>query len=248
MPRLLVCPGGRFFHSSIHEIAVINLVHVLLVENTSLLKPRLEKSLSAIKSARFKIEAVDARFAGVNFYFAKRPTDVVLFSNKLSPHVVANLARAYRAQGHAGHLIMLTQQSEARVPLKLKNAGIEDILNVVEIETPVFGWTFISAVLAMGMKKKAEGYEDIQQRLQLVNNALDHLTKSMSEPLESLHKVSEELGKNGRTKIRPGVLRRHLAENVASMDRFMKELLDIGARLGKETRVMQKVLSVKTGR
>ena len=224
----------------------MNKVHVLLIENTPVLKPSLERNLKSIENARFAIESVDVRMAQVSFHFAKHPTDVVLLGDKIPAGTALRLAKAYRSQGHAGHVIALTRQSEARVSPSMRRAGIDDILNVMEVDTPVFGWTFMSALQSVGNRKKAEEYEEIQNRLKLVNNALEHFAQNMTGSLLGLHDVSLQLSKNGHSKVKPGALRQQLADTVAGMDQYLAELLDIRSRLGKETKAINKALAIKS--
>ena len=135
---------------------------------------------------------------------------------------------------------MLTRQSEAVVSSRLKNAGVDDMLNVLEISTPVFGWTFLSLLQHTGMKKKAAEYETIQARLRHVNEALEEITKKMNAPIGVIRSAVKTL--NGHQKHVTTLLN----ENVTLMEQQLHELLEIRQKLGKETKVINKYLAVKS--
>ena len=218
----------------------MNTTHILLIENSASIKALLEESLRSIKTESFRIEGCRTKDAEEIYRNSKKSIELVLFGEKIAASQILRLTQFFRRQNHHLHVIMLTRQSEAVVSSRLKNAGVDDMLNVLEISTPVFGWTFLSLLQHTGMKKKAAEYETIQARLRHVNEALEEITKKMNAPIGVIRSAVKTL--NGHQKHVTTLLN----ENVTLMEQQLHELLEIRQKLGKETKVINKYLAVKS--
>jgi|WetSurMetagenome_2_1015567.scaffolds.fasta_scaffold116943_1 hypothetical protein len=218
----------------------MNTIHILLIENTSSIKPQLDRSLRTIENESFKIEEAKPRNAEESFRNAKKSFEVVLFGEKIPPATILRLTKKFRRKNTGLNVIMFTRQSEARISPKLQRAGVDDILNVVEINTPVFGWTFLSTLQHTGMKKKAEEFEMIRERLAQVNQLLEDITDEMTKPIGNLRTAMKAV--NGK---RPAISK-IIEENIMLMEDHLSELHEIREQLDKESKIINKFLAVKS--
>ncbi|HLX12940.1 MAG TPA: hypothetical protein VKS81_09010, partial [Bacteroidota bacterium] len=149
-----------------------------------------------------------------------------------------------RAQGSAAHIIMMTRTSGAGLPPRLKKAGIDDMLNVAEINTPVFGWTFLSTLNYADTKKEAEGYVALQKRYNFLCSALKEITwdaavavRSMRSALNSMKSVS----------LPPAAKKSLLGLNssVNKLNHEIEDLAELRDRLEKETALFKKLLNAR---
>lgn len=214
--------------------------NILLVEASSSIKPQLEESLRSIQNEAFKIVPAKPSDAEDQFRKLKKNLEVVLFGDKVPVAVVLRLTKHFRKQSPHLHVLVLTRQSEARPSAQMKHAGVDDFLNVMELNTPVFGWTFQSLLLHTGMRKKAAEYEEIQERLQEVNRSLHELSREMGNPIGNIRAAVKAL--NGHQQKVSVILKK----NIALMEEQLRELFELGNRLGKETKVINKFLAVKS--
>jgi DNA-binding NtrC family response regulator len=218
----------------------MNTIHLLLIENTLSIKPQLEHSLRTIENESFKIEEAKPRNAEKVFRSAKKSIDVILFGEKIPAATILRLTKKFRRKNSGLNVIIFTRQSEAHISTKFQRAGVDDILNVMEINTPVFGWTFISTLQHTGMKKKAEEFETIRERLAQVNRQLEDITGEMTKPIGNLRTATKAI--NGK---RPAISK-ILEENIMLMEDHLSELHEIREQLDKESKIINKFLAVKS--
>ena len=119
-------------------------VHVLLLDTKESVKHILEHRLLNVHSMKFIVTLVGMREAKQTLRCFKENFDVVLFGEKTSPTTVIDLSNIIRARDVNIPIFKLTMESEAKLPHKFEQAGVDDMLNIAEMTTPLFGWTFRS--------------------------------------------------------------------------------------------------------
>ncbi|MFI5252005.1 MAG: hypothetical protein ACHQQQ_06175 [Bacteroidota bacterium] len=217
----------------------MKIIHILLIDTSPAIKVQLEKSLASIEHELFKVEYSTPRNAEEAFKDAKKSVEVVLFGEAIPLSAIVQQAKIFRRNNAGIHVFMFTRESEARIPNKLRRAGVDDFLNIMELNTPVFGWTFLSTLEHIGMKKKAAEFEMIHERLQYVNDSLAEITAEIIKPIGNLRAAMDAMNGDRAHTLKV------LNENIALMERSLGDLMEIRQRLGNETKVIHKYLAVK---
>ena len=143
-------------------------------------------------------------------------------------------------------ILMLTKQSEARVPRNLRKAGVDDMLNIAEIDTPLFSWTFMSILKQAEIQKKAEEFDVIKNRLQTVNRSLAFITHEINNPLGVIRLALYHLENPNLAKKKKKTFFKLLADNVKKVDAQMEKLQEVRTQLGEDASILTKILLTRT--
>ena len=221
-------------------------IRILLVDSKNSVKSLLEKQLLHTHSIKFTVSLIGVSGAGHLIAGGGKVWDVVLIGENIGPAGVAQLARLFRARGFTMPLLQLTRESEARVSRTLRKAGIDDMLNVAEIDTPLFSWSFMSTLKQAQILRKAEEFDAIKNRLQTANRSLAFIIHEINNPLGVIrlalyHLQNPKLPKNKRK-----TFSRILSENIKKVDVQVAELHDLRHRLGEDTSILTKMLLSKS--
>ena len=221
-------------------------VQILLVDSKNSLKSLLEKQLRRTYSIKFSISLVGVEQAGRMAKESVRPGDVVLFGEDVPVSGVTQLAKSFRVRGFTMPLLMLTKQSEARVPRNLRKAGVDDMVNIAEIDTPLFFWTFMSTLKQAEVQKKAQEFDVIKNRLKTVHRSLAFITHEINNPLGVIRLTLHHLKNPNLAKKQRQTFFRILAKNVKKVDTQIIELQTIRRQLGEDTSNLNQILLSKT--
>ena len=161
----------------------MNIVRVLLIDSTDAVKALFEKQLSYTDSLKFDVTRVTPKLAEDNAAAGNNGWDVILFGDKMPKTNITQLTKMYRSKGYSTPILLLTRESEAHVPLKLQKSGIDDMLNMAEISTPLFSWTFMSTLKQTEARKKASEFDAIRDRLHIVNETIAVISHEINNPL-----------------------------------------------------------------
>jgi hypothetical protein len=219
----------------------MNTIQILLIDHKNTIKPPLESSLTSIQSASFSVDFIGAKDAEKHLRENARIYDVLLMGEKVPQAAIIRIAKLVKSHGWAGHVILLTRQSEFRISPALQKAGVDDLLNVAEINTPVFGWTFLSTLNYSGAKRKAEDLDVIRDHLLDINDSLTAIASKMSRPVSRMRAAVGST--DGGDKKRE--LNRAFARNLDEISDRLGELVSVSRRLAREARVITKILAEK---
>ena len=222
----------------------MKLLSVLLIGLADKHKDLLHKKLSNIDSLRLAIHYAEMKNAEAVFTEYKNHLDVVLFSDKMPASVIVKLTRVFRAVNTIIPIFILSKQSEARVPGNYRKAGVDDVLNIAEIETPIFSWTFMSAVEHAILKKKAKEYDILNKRLRHTNESLANLMHEINNPLSVIRLTMYHLEDPDLPQDKKETFLRLLVGSLEKIDAHMKELRGIRRQLNGEKASSAKILSI----
>src|SRR5713101_9936723 len=130
-------------------------VRILLIDTTPLFKTLLEATSVATESVNFAVTVLEPRPDDSSFEEASGTAGAIVFGEKIAPSTVVQMARSVRERGVQVPIFILTRQSEAGVPRNYQRAGVDDVFNAAEMNTPLFSWTFMSTLRQAQTKKKA---------------------------------------------------------------------------------------------
>ncbi len=220
-------------------------IRVLLVDTTNAHKQLLERRLANPDSARFIVSYVDVKNAAAVFLDNADQFDIVIFGDKVTPSVVAQQTRAIRARDTILPIFVLTRLSEARMPRNFKAAGVDDMLNVAEIDSPLFSWTFVSVVDQAVLKKKAREYDGMYRRLRSISDSLGALIHDINNPLSVIRLAMYHLENPELSRTKRDTFFKLLLDNLEKVDSRMKDLHVIRRQMGGESIPHAKILSIR---
>lgn len=218
----------------------MQVLKVLLIDTTKNTKKLLDEKRFSSDSMRLMI-----RMAGTGFKVAEEEnlhanTDAVIFGEKVPAATIGAMAKAFRAAGLDVPIFMLSRQSEARVPQKLMKAGVDDILNTVEIQTPLFLWTFQSTITQVADRRKAHDFDVIRERMRRANKSLAHVTHEINNPLSVIRLAIYHLENAKLPKTKKRAFFKILVDNIDKVNLQIKELYVIRRELGMDLRVKRR--------
>ena len=221
-------------------------IQVLLIDSKNTVKVLLEKQLERTHSIKLAVSLMSSKIGESEIDDTGQMWDVVLFGESTPSSSVAQLAKLFRSRGFTIPLLMLTKQSEARVPRNLQKAGVDDMLNIAEIDSPLFSWTLMSTLKQAEVRKKAEEFDVIRNRLQTVNQSLAFIEHEINNPLGVIRLALYHLEKPNLAKKKKETFFKLLADSVKKVNTQMEELQEVRRQLGEDTSILTKILFVKT--
>ncbi|MBI4546674.1 MAG: hypothetical protein HY707_01735 [Ignavibacteriae bacterium] len=220
-------------------------IRILLVDSTDSVKKLLEDRTTPTDSVRFVVTHIKARSLKKSSELVNDQFDVILFGEKVSQLSVIRSTKAIRATGLIIPILVLTRQSEARVPRNYQKAGIDEMLNSAEVSTPLFTWILISTLKQIETKKKVHNFDVIRNRLRTVNESLKTLSHDINNPLSVIRLALYQLENPNLPKLKRERFFKLLSTNVEKVDSYIKELRLIRRQLGEDTTTLTNVLSLK---
>ncbi len=220
-------------------------VRVLLVDTKDTVKKLLEQELLNADSMKFVVTLISAKAAKSAIESIDHDTDVVFFGEKTPLRVVSSMATQFRASGIKAPILMLTRQSEAKLPEELEEAGVDDMLNIAEMNTPLFIWTFQSLLEQAEVKKKLKDYDVLRHRLKHLDESLGDLMHKINNPLSVIRLTLYHLENPSLPGDKREMFFKILVEHVKKIDSHMDELRSIRRQLGKDANILTKILAMK---
>jgi len=220
-------------------------IRILLVDNTDSVKRLLEERKGHPGAVQFSVTHIKTRALKKASILFNHQSDVILFGEKVSSSIVVRYARGLRSHGVTMPILVFTRQSEARVPRNYQKAGIDEMLNVAEVTTPLFSWILMSTLKQVETQKKVHNFDVIKNRLQSVNESLKTLMHDINNPLSVIRLALYQLGNPNLPKLKRERFFKLLAVNVEKVDFYIKELRMIRRQLGEDTTTLTNILSLK---
>ena len=209
----------------------MQVLKVLLIDTSRNTKKLLEEKRLSTDTVRLRI-----RLAGTDLKVEEQENlhatlDVVLFGEKVPSTTVMEMTKAFRTAGVDVPVFILTRQSEARVPLKYRKAGVDDVLNTAEIQTPLFLWTFHSTLTQVADRRKAKDFDVIRDRMRRANRSLAFVTHEINNPLSVIRLAIYHLQNADLAKTKKKAFFKLLVDNVDKVNLQIKELYSIRREL-----------------
>src|SRR5436309_11086410 len=102
----------------------------LLIDANDSVKKLLEHDLSNTELMKFDVKLASPKAARETIEKSGTDVDVIMFGEKVPPSVVVDLTTFIRASDLKIPVLMLTKQSEARMPRTFEKAGVDEMLNI----------------------------------------------------------------------------------------------------------------------
>lgn len=222
-------------------------IRILLIDTNGKIKNLIEDQFKNL-SVNLNVTIMKPKKNKEDFKSKCDQFDVILFGEKLAPSVIIQSSQEIRSVNTTIPLLVLTRESEAKVSRNFQKAGIDDILNIVDLSTPLFSWTFMSTLKQAEVRKKANEFDIIRDRLQHVNESLAFITHEMNNPLGMIRLAVYNLGNPELSNPKKAEIYKLLAESVNRVHAQMRELHTIRYQINKDTTILKKVLAGKAHR
>lgn len=206
-------------------------IQVLLLDSTSTYKQLLENKTLNPDTLKLCVTHARVKHAEAIFTDVCEQIDVIMFSERVSSLAVVQLTKLFRERKPTVPIFILTKESEVHLSRKYQSAGVDDVLNVAEIDTPLFSWSFTSAIENAILKKKAKAYDAIHIRLQNVNQELTSLIHDINNPLSVIRLALYQLENPDLPKERRATFVKLLVENLKRIEGRMGKLYDIRRKI-----------------
>jgi signal transduction histidine kinase len=224
----------------------MNSIGVLLIDTKEDVKHLLERRFKQTQSLNFTINLLDANSATPTLQGNYEPWDVIIFGEQIKKSIVKELTKKMRSQGLTLPILMLSRISGECVPRTLRKIGVDDILNMAEIDSPVFMWTLMSILQQAELRKKADEFDVIRNRLQKINETLAYISHEINNPMSVIRLALYQLENRQLSKTRREWFFKLLTDSVSKVDEQMKELYTVRKQLGEDTGILTKILSGRT--
>jgi len=219
---------------------------VLLVDSTAVYQKLLSKRLQNPESMRFAVTLATPKDAETVFRDAVGLIDIIVLGNSLSTSSILQLTKIFRSCNLAVPIFVLTQKNNVHIPRSYKNVGIDDMLRISEMGTPLFAWSFISTVEQVVLKKKAKEYDELHHQLRNVNSSLATFVHEINNPLSVIRLALYHLEKRELSKQKRETFFKLLLESLERIDGQMKDLSSIRRQLSGVQNIRAKVLTLKS--
>jgi signal transduction histidine kinase len=220
-------------------------LRIFLIHSAPASKKILEDKVrnSSSTAVRYAVTSADVKSAEEFFMDDSHQIDAIIFGENVPAAAVVNLSKNFRERTVTLPIFVLTNQSEARVPQKYLRAGVDDMVNLAELETPLFSWTFTSTVEQVLLKKKARQYDLMNRKLRSLNQSLADIMHDMNNPLSVIRLALYHLNNSEIPKAKRETFQKLLLDNVEKLDGRMRDLRVIRRQLGAHSSHNPKVFS-----
>lgn len=219
-------------------------IRILLIDSTAARKNLLEKRLGVSEPVKFVVQAVSARQAHSVYEDLGDQFDIVLFGEKIPPGTVTQLTKLIRSHTMIAPIFVFTNLAEAPLPRRFKAAGVDDMLSVAEIDTPIFSWSFISTVEQAVLRKKAKEYDVLHRRLHTIGDSLRFIIHEINNPLSVIRLAMYHLENPELSRTKRETFFKLLLQNIEKVDARIRDLYTVRRQLGGEA-IATKIMSIR---
>jgi len=219
-------------------------LRVFLIDTTQLRLEVLRRRLSSVESIKVVVPVVVSGNVEGTYRDVMGQVDAIVFSDSVSSKAILQLTQMFRSHGIIIPIFILQKQSEAQVPRKLRKIGVDDVLNIYEIDTPLFSWTFVSAVEHALLKRKAKEFDGLNRRLKFTSESLANMIHAVNTPLSIVRLAMYHLEDPALPSDKRETFLRILVNGLQKIDLHMKELYAIRRHLNGEQTASPNVLSI----
>lgn len=212
-------------------------IRILLIDNTVSTKEALDKAPLGKSLSEIEVTLLPSKNGNGMADHSMASADVVLIGDKLPKKKVIEWAAKLRSMGYGCPILLLTRQSEARLASAYHEAGVDDLLNIVDITTPLFSWTFTSTIRKIVERRKASEYDYLRDRLTSIKRSLTSLMHELNTPLSVIRLAVYHLEHSKPPRDKRELYHSLMIENVERIEEKLKDLYHIRRLLTIERKV-----------
>lgn len=201
-------------------------IRILLIDKTTRTKTALEKAPFGRAAGNLDVTLMRLK-NGNGIPDPDVGCDVVLIGEKLPRRRIIEQSGRLRARGITCPILLLTRESEARLQPDYVEAGVDDLLNIADISTPLFSWTFTSTIQQIVERRKAAEYDYLRDRLRAIKRSISTLIHDLNNPLSVIRLAVYHLEHSNPSKKKRDLYHSLMVENVERIEGKLKELYHI---------------------
>ena len=207
-------------------------MRVLAIGTSPKFKALLEAAPVASEATKFEVTALAPRTKRAALEAAGKTVEAIVFGEHVPSPTVVRFSRVFRSRGITAPIVVLTWETGNGVPENYRRAGVDDMLNVAEVNSPLFSWAFMSAVRFSETENKLREFNSLRSRLKDANEILAMIAHEINNPLIVIRLALFHLENPEMTKSRRIALFRMLSENVDRVDTQVEQLRQVRRILG----------------
>ncbi len=199
-------------------------MQILLVDPADEVRRALHAGLTAEGDNHHSIIHVRPRTPQAAFLAEAERADVVMFGLGVREQTVVRFATLLRSRNFSVPVFAVTREFEMGVPSSFMKAGVDAMLNVRELDTPLISWTFESSVKQAEIKRKARDFDLLSSRLASLAEQLATLTHDINNPLSIVRLAVYHLQTYDAPAERREMLLKLVTENIDKVQSRLDEL------------------------
>lgn len=207
-------------------------MHILLIDSTEEIKRLLETNLQPADSSAHSITHIRPGTKKKDKLAAIAKADLVIFGYRLTEQSVLRHTLLVRSMGSTMPVIVLTKEWYTGIPQRYKKVGVDELLNVHELKTPLISWTLMSSAKVAEVRKKAGEYDRMKNRMTTLSDTLAFITHEINNPLSIMRLALYHLQTYQLEDDRRSMMMNLLAENIDKVQSQMDELRAVRRQIG----------------
>lgn len=204
---------------------------VLLIDTSENNAFRIKNKLQNLSTAKFAVTPIGVKDAEIAFQDVANQIDILLINETISPATIIRLAREFRSINKITPIFLLSKISEPRLSRKMRDSGVDGVVNRIELETPLSAWTFMSIIEHTLRKRKAHEYDILRNRVVNISKSLSSLLHDINNPLSVVRLAIYNLSKEEIPDEKKDVYLRLLINHLDKLDVQLKTLTTIKRKL-----------------
>ncbi|HLF15488.1 MAG TPA: hypothetical protein VI932_11435 [Bacteroidota bacterium] len=202
-------------------------IRILLIDNSVSTKEALDRAPLRRSSTELDVTLLTGKNGHGMTDHTMVGADVILIGEKIPKKKIVVWAGKLRSMGYSCPILLLTRQSEARLTASYQKAGVDDLLNIVDISTPLFSWTLTSTIRKVIERRKASEYDYLRDRLNAIKRSLSTLMHELNTPLSVIRLAVYHLEHSSPPRAKRELYHSLMVENVERIEEKLKELYHI---------------------
>lgn len=220
-------------------------LYIAIIEPTELQTELMENQLSSALGEKTILQKISLKEFENSLPTIHPIYDLVLIGEKNTSSKSIHIAKLMRSNNYNMPILLLTNQSEAKLSHTQNVSGIDDILNIVEITLPTFSWTLTSLLKKSELQKKAEEFDEIRHELIDINTQLAGITHEINNPLGvirlALFQLQNKLGSDENF----NKYIQMINDNTSKIESQIKQLREVREKMRTDQNILGKILSIK---
>jgi len=209
-------------------------VHILLVDPKREIEQLLATHLIG-NNAAHQVTYLPPRAPKEEFERAIRIADALVFGDRTTDASIVRFSSAVRKLGLTLPIFLITRESEGGVAPLYRKAGVDDVININELHTPLISWTFTSTMKTAEVRRKAKEFDDIQNEINTISESLACITHEINNPLSVMRLALYHLQTYATDEEKRATLMKIIGDNIDKVQHQMSELRTLRSRLGEKS-------------
>lgn len=181
-----------------------------------------------------------------NFVKNKIPIyDLILIGELIDIPDTINTSKTLRQNSFYMPIILLTQVQDSKLTIQQIEAGIDDYLNIYELESETFAWSITSLIQKSEIKQKAEEFEAIRGKIINLYTELARITHQINNPLGVMRLAIFQLQKKVDNDESLLKYIQMISDNIDKIETQIIDLRKVREEMHREQTILRKILSIK---